>query len=287
MSKYDLNSVVAEVQKLYNKEKSKLDSIGTGENLKTLADGNFIPMPDWWQQVTNTKGLPFGAIVQLAGDSDSGKTSAAIAAMKAAQVAGVAVLYGETEHKTTKEDLLAWGVDPQIMMVSDMIAEPFYKKFFQLRDAFFKKYPEGRLLQIVDSFGNLMSQHDAELDLEEDSQRPGGKGKINRLALNKIIAGTRQGAIATLIINYTYDNMGSPGKTNAGGKALNFFSSLTYQTSRKQWLEKTVKGEKVRIGARVQWTLFKNHVDKSNPGPKRIELDITADGIEVSGTSNE
>lgn len=286
--KYDISSVVSEVQKLYNKEKSKLDSIGVGDNLKTLADGNFLIMPEWWQQVTNTKGLPFGGIVQLAGDSDSGKTSAAISAMKAAQSQGIAVLYGETENKTTKEDLLAWGVDPtQVMMVKEVIAEPFYKKFFQLRDAFLKKYPDGQLLQIVDSFGNLMSQHDAELDLENDSQKPGGKGKINRLALNKIIAGARQGTIATLLLNYTYDNIGSPGKTNAGGKALNFFSSLTYQTSRKQWLEKTVKGEKVRIGARVQWRLFKNHIDKSNPGPKVVELDITAKGIEVAGMSNE
>lgn len=92
---------------------------------------------------------------------------------------------------------------------------------------------------------------------------------------------------AVLMINYTYDNIGSPGKTNAGGKAVNFFSCLTYQTSRKQWLEKTVKGEKVPIGTKVQWRLFKNHLDKSNPDPKSIELDITADGIKLAGVSED
>ena len=283
MSKFDISSIVADVQRLYKKE----SGIGIGNDLKTLADGNFLTMPEWWQQATNTKGLPFGGIVQLAGDSDSGKTSAAIAAMKAAQEQDVAILYGETENKTTTEDLANWGVDPsQVMMVKDTVAETFYKKYFQLRDTFVKKYPDGKLLQIVDSFGNLMSLRDLELDLETENQKPGGKGKINRLALNKIIAGAQKGNIATLLINYTYDNMGSPGKINAGGKALNFFSSLTYQTSRKSWIEKTAKGQKVRIGARVQWRLFKNHIDKANPGPKIVELDITSDGIVLSGSSD-
>jgi hypothetical protein len=62
---------------------------------------------------------------------------------------------------------------------------------------------------------------------------------------------------------------------------------LTYQTSRKSWLEKTVKGEKVRYGAKVQWKLFKNHIDKTNPGPKVIELDITKEGIELTGIHEE
>lgn len=284
MKKFDIESVVADVQKLYKTP----TTVGAGSNLRSLADGEFLEMPEWWQKGTMTKGLPFGGIVQLAGDSDSGKTSAAIAAMKAAQAQDVAILYGETENKTTTEDLANWGVDPsQVMMVKDAVAETFYKKYFQLRDAFLKKYPGEKLLQIVDSFGNLMSLRDLEMDLETESQKPGGKGKINRLALNKIIAGSQKGNIATLIINYTYDNIGSSGKTNAGGKALNFFSSLTYQTSRKSWLEKTVKGQKVRTGAKVQWRLFKNHIDKANPGPKVIELDITSDGIELSGSSNE
>lgn len=285
MNKFDISLVVADVQKLYKQDNH---GIGVGNDLKTIADGNFLIMPTWWQEGTNTKGIPFGGIVQLAGDSDSGKTSAAIAAMKAAQAQGVAILYGETENKTTTEDLTNWGVDPsQVMMVKDTVAETFYKMFFQLRDAFVKRYPDAKLLQIVDSFGNLMTLRDQDMDLEKDSQKPGGKGKINRLALNKIIAGAQKGNIATLIINYTYDNIGSPGKTNAGGKALNFFSSLTYQTSRKQWIEKTVKGQKVRVGAKVQWRLFKNHIDKANPGPKILELDITSDGIELAGLTNE
>jgi RecA/RadA recombinase len=288
MSKYDLSRVVANAQKLYNKTPNKLSNVGLGSKLRGLADSDFLIMPEWWQNGTNTKGLPFGKIVMIAGDSDSGKTSCAIAAMKAAQQQDVAVLYVETENKTTTQDLVSWGVDAdQVMLVQESIAERAFEAMFALWDTFFINYPKGRLLVVFDSLGNVVSKRDTEIDLSTSSQKPGGKGQINRLGINKMVAKRDENDVAVLMINYTYDNIGSPGKTNAGGKAVNFFSCLTYQTSRKSWLEKTVKGEKVRVGAKVQWRLFKNHIDKSNPGPKSIELDITSSGIELSGGSNE
>jgi hypothetical protein len=88
---------------------------------------------------------------------------------------------------------------------------------------------------------------------------------------------------AILIINYTYDNIGSPGKTNAGGKAVNFFSSLTFQTSRKAWYEQTAAGKKIRAGADVTWKLFKNHLDKAGKSQKEFTLRITSEGIKVLG----
>lgn len=286
MSKYNLDKVVSSVQKLYDKTNKGLN-IGLGNKLRGLKEEDFITMPEWWQTGTNTKGLPYGKIVMIAGDSDSGKTSCAIAAMKSAQSQDVAVLYVETEGKTTLQDLMNWGVDPSIMLVQESVAEKAFEGMFDLWEEFFKSYPDGKLLVVIDSLGNVVSMRDAEIDLTQQSQKPGGKGQINRLGLNKLVAKRDENDVAVLLINYTYDNIGSPGKTNAGGKAVNFFSCLTYQTSRKQWLEKTVKGQKVRIGARVQWRLFKNHIHKDAPGPKTIELDITAAGIELAGAYSD
>ena len=287
MGKFDLNKVVGDLQKYY-KNSDKYGSVGVGDTLKSMTDGEFLTMPEWYQKATNTKGLPYGAMVMIAGDSDSGKTSACIAAMKAAQEQGVAVLYVETEGKTTTQDLSNWGVDPtQIMLVKSSIAEEAFDMMFRLWEGFQKDYPKEKLLVIFDSIGNVVSKHDMDMDMTTTNQKPGGKGKTNRMGINSLIARSRKGDVATLVINYTYDNIGSPGKTNAGGKALNLFSSLTYQTSRKGWLEKTVKGNKVRYGAKVQWKLFKNHIDKSNPGAKVVDLDITATGIEVAAMSDE
>lgn len=287
MAKYDLNKVVESAQKLYNKSSNKMNNIGLGSKLRGLLDSDFLIMPEWWQRGTNTKGIPFGKIVMIAGDSDSGKTSCAIASMKAAQEQDVAVLYVETEGKTTTQDLTAWGVDAtQIMLVQESIAERAFEAMFTLWDEFFRSYPKGRLLVVFDSLGNVVSKRDTEIDLTTASQKPGGKGQINRLGLNKLVAKRDENDVAVLMINYTYANIGSPGVTNAGGKAVNFFSCLTYQTSRKGWIEKTVKGEKVRVGARVLWKLFKNHIRKDAPGPKTIELNITASGIELADSSD-
>ncbi len=283
MSKIDVSKVVADVQKLYSKDKKPIN-ISSGDKLRGTEDSDFIMMPEWWQKSTNTKGLPFGKIVMIAGDSDSGKTSFAIEAMKAAQSQDVTVLYVETEGKTTTQDMVNWGVDPtQVMLIQESIAERAFQGMFDLWDQFTKNYPDNKLLVIFDSLGNVVSKRDTEIDLTTENQKPGGKGQINRLGMNKLIVKRDEGDAAIVIINYTYDNIGSPGKTNAGGKAVNFFSSLTYQTSRKSWLESTIKGEKTRKGAKVQWKLFKNHINKPNPGPKVIELDITSEGIKLAG----
>jgi len=287
MKKFDLDKVVSKTKALYKDEKMS-NKFGIGSELTELKNENFLIMPEWWQKGTNTPGLPLNKIVMIAGDSDSGKTSCAIDAMKAAQSQGYGVLYVETEGKTTKNDLKNYGVDElQVMLVQSSVAEEAFELMFALWDNFFKEYPNDKLLVVFDSLGNVVSKRDMELDLVEQSQKPGGKGQINRLGLNKLVAKRDEHDVAILIINYTYDNIGSPGKTNAGGKAVNFFSSLTYQTSRKSWLEKTVKGEKVRIGAKVSWRLFKNHINKANPGPKIIELDITSKGIELTESYDE
>lgn len=286
--KFDLGSIIEEVTKENSRKADLLAKIGTGKNLKELKPENFLIMPKWWQDATNTLGIPYGGMVQIAGDSDSGKTSCAIEAMKAAQAQGAVVLYIETEGKTTKDDLESWGVDTsQIMLVQSAIAEKAFSSMFKIWDKFNKHYPGGKLLVVFDSIGNVVSQHDEEIDMAESHQKPGGKGKTNRSGVNLMVSRCEKHKAAILILNYTYDNIGSPGKTNAGGKALNFFSSLTYQTTRKGWLEKTVKGKKVRIGAAVSWKLFKNHIDKKNPGPKVVELNITGDGITLASISNE
>lgn len=279
-----MSGLAADIRKQFKDNPRLAKRIGVGSNLSKLEDKDYIILPKWWEECTGVKGLPFGKLVMIAGDSDSGKTSAAIEAMKAAQAQDVGVIYVETEGKTTEADLVKWGVDPNsLLLVQSSIAEEAFELLFAAWDAFKVKYPGARLLIVFDSIGNVVSQRDSEIDLMEQNSQPGGKGKINRLAINKMIAKRDEDNAAILIINYTYDNMGSPGKTNAGGKAVNFFSSLTFQTSRKGWVEKQVQGKKVRIGAEVVWKLFKNHLDRAGIKQKEFTLRITSEGISVVG----
>lgn len=287
MSKFDFKTLTSDIRKQFKGDNRVSNKIGVGSNLAQLTEKDFVKMPKWYQEATNTLGLPFGRMVMIAGDSDTGKTSMCIEAMKAAQQQDTGIIYVETEGKTSEVDLVNWGVDPSgVMLVQSSIAEEAFELLFLAWDSFKKAYPKSNLLVIFDSIGNVISQRDSEINLTEQSSKPGGKGQINRLGINKMIAKKDADNAAILVCNYTYDNIGSPGKTNAGGKALNFFSSLTYQTSRKRWLEKQVKGDKVRIGVEVVWKLFKNHINKSTPGPKEIVLQITSEGIKYVGSGS-
>lgn len=278
MAKFDMESIVADIRRNIKDDRKQM-SIGTGNDLRQLTAKDFIHLPDWWQEATGTFGMPFGRIVLVAGGSDSGKTSLAIQAIKSALEQGCGVIYAETENKTTEKDFVVWGVDPtQIILVRSSVAEELAERLFEAWDGFKTKYPDAPLFVVLDSLGNMISIRDSEIDLTEQSSQPGGKGKINRLLLNKMVSKMHEDNTAVLLISYTYDNMGSPGKTNAGGNALNFFSVLTYQTSRKSWLERTEKGQKIRYGAEVIWKLFKNHINKEAP-IKEATFHITADGV--------
>lgn len=287
MSKFNMNSIVDDVKKQFKSDKLAV-KLGTGNRLRQLTDSDFLKMPKWWVEVTNTPGLPYGAGVQFAGKTDSGKTSVALEAIKAAQEQNHGVIYIETENKTTERDLIQKGIDPsQIAIIRTTVSEEAFDMLFTVWSKFESKYPDTPLLIVWDSFGNMVSQRDSELTMLDGKQKPGGKGASNRLGLSKLIAKFEQtNKVALFIVNYTYSNIGSPGRTNAGGEALGLLSSLIYQTARRGWIEKTVKGEKVRIGAQVQWTLYKNHVFKDTPGPKQVLVNITAAGLEVVGKSS-
>jgi RecA/RadA recombinase len=288
MKKFNLESIVADVKKQFKDNQKFSKRVGIGTNLSKLEEKDFIKMPQWWQTISGVLGLPFGKIVMIAGLSDTGKTSTAIEAMKAAQEQGVGVIYVETEAKCNENDLRAWGVDPNgILLVQSSIAEEAFELLFATWDSFKRQYPGEKLLVVFDSIGNVVSQRDSEIDLTQQDSKPGGKGKINRLAISKMIAKRDEDNAAILLLNYTYDNIGSHGKTNAGGAALNFFSSLTFQSSRKGWYEKTVKGQKVKAGVIVRWSCYKNHLDRTSVRPKVYDLKISSEGISVLGSQDD
>src|ERR1700733_3658886 len=109
MTKFDMGGIANAIRKEFKNKPNLAKRIGVGSNLSKMEDKDYLTMPKWWKDCTGVPGLPFGKIVMIAGDSDTGKTSAAIEAMKAAQAQEVGVIYVETEGKTTDADLRNWG----------------------------------------------------------------------------------------------------------------------------------------------------------------------------------
>lgn len=292
--KFDFSSTIDKIKTSLKKEKAekRIGQFGLGSTLTPPSPNpeDYVVMPDWWKTHFGVVGLEFGKIVQIAGDADTGKTSLALEAMLRAQQQGFGVIYVETEGKTTELDLVEKGIDPTgVMSVSSGITEEAFDGALRAWDVFFKDYPKEKLLLVFDSYGNTISLRDAVLNLTKEFQKPGGAAKTNRQGLNTMIARMHYDPVAILVVNYTYANIGSQGQTNAGGKALNFFSILTLQSKRLGWLDATRKGVKVRLGAKVRWTVYKNHyaktlLDESGNQillPTFIDLSITSEGLKV------
>lgn len=81
MKKFNMAGIASDIRKQF-KDTKLAKKIGVGSNLSTLTDADFLTMPKWWHELTGVPGLPYGKLVMIAGDSDSGKTSAALEAMK-------------------------------------------------------------------------------------------------------------------------------------------------------------------------------------------------------------
>ena len=278
----DFKQAAEEIRATY-KDKKKASMISTGAEMTTpTKPEDFVVMPEWFARMSGTLGLPFGYVVMIAGNTDSGKTSFTIEAMKSAQRQNVNVILVDTEKKTTSRRLEQWGVNPeQIARVQPEYLEEAYDGIDKWIDYIKNADEDARILVVFDSVGNTPAFKETENSVD-DTLQLGLAAKSNKRGMRRLVPRLKRDNIAMLLINQTYDNIASPGKSNAGGKAMDFFSCLTYQTSRKGWLEKTVKGEKKRYGARVRWSLYKNHLIETNQETSKVtDIDITADGMKI------
>lgn len=298
MGKFDFNKTIKRVQDNYKKDPKMQDKIGLGNALESISNdpADYIVMPDWYKAQYGVMGLKFGHIVQWAGKSDSGKTTFSKEVMKAAQAQGYGIVYVETEGKTGPEDLAASGIDPDgVICVHSPITEEAFELGLKAWDSFFTDFPKDKLLVVYDSYGNTVSMKDAGMSLVNDVQQVGGHAKTNKAGISIMVAKMTNDPVAVLIVNRTISNIGSPGQTNAGGDALNFFSMLTIQAARRGWYEKTIAGEKVRAGAFVNWTVYKNHYAKALKNaegeslslPKTVTMKISDDGLAPHGGGND
>ena len=278
----DFKKAAEDIRKTF-KDKKKASMISTGDEMTTpTAPEDFVVMPEWFARMSGTLGLPFGFVVMIAGNTDSGKTSFTIEAMKSAQEQDIHVILVDTEKKTTSKRLSDWGVNPEhIARVQPEYLEEAYDGIDKWVDYIKDADANAKILVIFDSVGNTPAFKETESDVD-DTLQLGLAAKSNKRGMRRLVPRLKRDNIAMLLINQTYDNIASPGRSNAGGKAMDFFSCLTYQTSRKGWLEKTVKGEKKRIGAKVRWSLYKNHLIDGDADVNKVsDIDITSEGMKL------
>lgn len=212
-------------------------------------------------------GYRIGRIINIIGDSSSGKTLCAIEAMAnfITKFPGAKIVYAEAESAfdssyaeslgldLTKIELRSKDTDNQITLVEDFYTD--LKTFCEsVRDN-----PNGGLY-ILDSLDALSDVSEQEREMTDGTY--GSKAKKLSELFRRITTLLNKANITLLIISQTRDKIGGLGfgkqYTVSGGNALKFYASQRIYLQHLKQLTRTVKGIKRVTGVSIKAQCIKN-----------------------------
>ncbi len=297
MSKFDVASIAAEVQKLYNKDEKSKQMITTGDSIRqvyTTKDG--IPVPEGHPllELVGLPCVPYNKIVQVSGPPDSGKSTSSGQLMAAAQKSGHIVIVWDSEDKLDAQrfDTKFGGDSKQLLVVKTNEILQGGEKIRKLAIAAKEKYPTAKLFIVWDSVGGSQARGAAERELDSEKHgQPGQDAKENGAVMKMLVGLINKypDSISILLINQVYAKIGfmAHGDAESGGKKIEFHSSLIIRLKRIKTLTKTAKGRKVKYGILTRATVAKNHLSQSETSLHQLDFEITASGAKVSGEQSE
>jgi RecA/RadA recombinase len=292
MGKFDVNSIVSEMQKLYSKDKKAQSMITTGDTIRqayTEKDGIPVPAGHPLRELVGLPCVPYNKIIQISGPPDSGKSTSGGQIMASAQKSGHLVVLLDTEDKMdAKRFKQHFGGEPKdILLIKTNEILQGGEKVRKAITAVKTKYPEAKILFVWDSVGGSQSRSHAERELDSEKHgQPGQDAKENGQVMKMITSlfNKYPDSLAVVLINQVYAKIGfmQHGNQESGGKKIEFHSSLIIQLKRVKTLTKTVKGQKVKYGIITKATVSKNHLSQSETSLHQLDFQITAAGASVS-----
>lgn len=288
MGKVDIAKIVESARALYGKDTASAAMLDTGTALRRpTKPEEFIcaPKNHPWVKVTGLMGVPYDAIVQLAGKYDSGKSTIAAEFMAWAQAQGVYVILGDSEKKFDKLRFeKQFGGHPEQLLVvqSTMIRKLAggmlkYIKVIKAAD------PNAKILLVHDSVGGSVSKSRAERDIDDDkSSQPGSEAVENSDYMKHVVAtmGTYPGSIAMILVNQMTDKIGfgQKGQSRSGGHKISFHSSLILELKKIKTLTKQVNKVETKVGIITEVRVDKNHLSSGESSVNRMNVKVTASG---------
>lgn len=297
MSKFDINSIVAEVQKVYNKDEKSQAMVTTGDSIRksyTKEDGVPVPEGHPLKELVGLPCVPYNKIIQVSGNPDTGKSTFCGQLMASAQKSGHLVILLDTEDKMDAQRFEKhFGGKPKelILIKTNEIlqgGEKVRKTILAAKD----KYPDAKLLFVWDSVGGSQSRSHAERELDSEKHgQPGQDAKENGQVMKMLVALINKypDSIAIVLANQVYAKIGfmQKGDKESGGKKIEFHSSLIIQLKRIKTLVKVSKGQKIKHGIISRATVSKNHLSQSDTSIHQLDFEITASGASVSSEQSE
>jgi RecA/RadA recombinase len=295
--RFDIGALVEKAKGRFDKKKVSLTTrMKTGDSIVLSTNpSDYISSPEidkFWKPLTGLLGFAYGRIFQIAGRPDSGKSTAAMLAMKAAQQQGALVVLWDAEGKF---DSVRYknriGGDPSQIAVapSRNILEGVQQVVAYVKAAK-EMDPDLKIFIVWDSVGaSINSAEDEEND--DYSKQPGVTAKEVSWAIrrfNQLIEKFRDDegnyTIAILCINQVYAKIGfmQSGYQQKGGAELEYLSSLILEMSRKATLIRTKNKQKVKYGITTVARVKKNHLFGGEDCIAELDLCVSASGIDLS-----
>lgn len=228
-----------------------------------------LPTNTFLDNITGLGGLPRGRIVEFWGDQDTGKSSAALQTIVAAQQAGLKCLYVDIEFSLSTEYAAKLGVDMNKLMV---LREATAEEYIDAVETFVK---DGKFDVIVlDSIGDLSSRVSQEKQAGEKTV--GVQASLMSTFSRHIAPYVALNKILFIGINHSRTEiMGVyAGKLyQMGGKKWSEKKKLSIRFREKSGVAIKVAGE--TVGRVIKVTVSKNHV--GNTTGKEMEAHLMND----------
>lgn len=295
--KINVEELVEKAKERFGKKNSALaERLKTGDQITlSLNPEDYIISEEinkFWKPLTGIMGYPFGRIIQIAGQPDSGKSTMAMMAMKAAQLQDTLVILWDAEGKfDSKRFLERMGGDPKQIPVatSRNILEGVAQVVNYVR-TIKEMDPNQKILIVWDSVGSSINSAEDE-ENDDYSKQPGVTAKEVSWAIrrfNQLIEKFRDDngsyTIAVLCINQVYAKIGfmKSGYQQKGGAELEYLSSLILEMSRKTALTCVRNKQKIKYGISTIARVKKNHLFGGDDCIAELELVVNANGIELA-----
>lgn len=293
MAKINVNAIVADIQKMYAKDKKVQRIICTGDAVKqdyTTEDCVCAPHGHPLSALSGLPGIPFNKIVQVAGAPDTGKSTFAGELMAQAQRDGVQVILWDSEDKFDAHRFKNQfkGNDKEVLLIKtneiryggELVRKYIHAVKAQDKDA--------KILVVWDSVGGSQSRAHAEFELDSDKHaQPGQDAKENGMIMKVLVAliNTYPDSVAVYMANQTYAKIGfmQKGDAAAGGKKIEYHSSLIIFLKKVKTLVRTVKGQKIKEGIITRATVSKNHLSQGATSVHVLDFQVTAAGAKLLG----
>lgn len=273
----------------------------------------WLTMPEAVSEAMGLPGLPFGAITQVYGKKDSGKTSMLMQGIAECQKQGILPILILSEPKFDFKRLATFmGADPEGLMVLEAESLEMGFKYVEklLRDIYSGKLTidvpnpnfdpkkkeskdNMKIVQVVedissipcfifwDSIGGTLSDSEAEGEVEDWSKDMGrGAQAVKKLVkrsvslLNKV-----RDKVGIMFLNQVWTARTPQGVAYdkpAGGEAVQHYYSLEIQMKRGNEVKMTVNKQDMGIGYQIELVVKKNHITHNR---LRSDLVAVAEGL--------